>query len=180
MYNVGEKLEHEALFQKHFFGKRPTGDRLKPPGVSAPSPLSTPGFTPFSGRAWDIATVRARGGRLGERGTCQRGTIRRAKAGAARICPDYISRLLQSKSPIGDGLRLFPGGRSICAGLQRLCFCPYSAAESSRPFTRSTPPASISSSTWGHRARSLSYGSAPYSSFISRADIHLRRHYSIS
>ncbi len=131
-------MEHEALFQKHF-RETPTGDRLKPPGVSAPSPLSTRGFTPFSGRAWDIATVRAAVDAWA-RGPCQRGTFG-GRNGCPRICPDYINRLLQSK-PYMTAYAFYSGWPLTC-GLANNAFAPARCSlgfcGKPRLLTRSTP-----------------------------------------
>lgn len=85
-----------GLFQS-IFGKRPTGDG----GSNLPAfrLLSSFGssFTPFSGRAWDIATVRAAVDAWARNAAkIQPRHIRRA-SGRREDMSDYINRLLQSK-----------------------------------------------------------------------------------
>ena len=85
-----------GLFQS-IFGKRPTGDGgSNLPAFRLLSSFDS-SFTPFSGRAWDIATVRAAVDAWARNAAkIQPRHIRRA-SGRREDMSDYINRLLQSK-----------------------------------------------------------------------------------
>lgn len=85
-----------GLFQS-IFGKRPTGDGgSNLPAFRLLSSFDS-SFTPFSGRAWDIATVRAAVDAWARNAAkIQPRHIRRA-SGRREDMSDYINRILQSK-----------------------------------------------------------------------------------